>query len=570
MDVTDAEAVRSEVTGEPGKQTALPKVQEDPLLRMSSIKKGPASKDTSASNIVLISLIFFLFFGAVCAALYFFEFFGSWNEESIDYDLITNLPDENIESFTYITAKEDAFKEASSAAGELLGGGLLKEIKKANIAFVQYGGGVSGYAVYLESGQSIPWFAENLGNYLYPSISFSQNKLGIEKKNALGIDYYLIKIPGGDSSQICAWQQGKGIVLLYYNGAKNDDCSSRIGKKSSKKRYEEMLKPAESIRRDLKTDDLPYAQGWFWQKASDPLDSLQTGEKSAYGQMYSDKDGIYFFGAGFEASEKTGQISGLCDGAIIKTSGKETCYTESTGADIPLMPISSAVLYERGIGKYTIYAFAYPKKQDKNTVKKKAEKFIFSAAFSGTEKTWTDHTTPGKKELPASKTRCGNALCESGENCGNCPSDCKCYRGECVNGACRTLPYSIELPSLKNRSWNITYTPLGEKIKVQSDNCFYLDVLYSSGEEIEPYDADVKNCVSAHRVKYNTTGPGAAPWFNWGGCAGLKYFQVTPGTDLVLRVYTEACPGCSCYHPQFNVYDWVGGDWVKFLNKTTE
>jgi hypothetical protein len=137
-----------------------------------------------------------------------------------------------------------------------------------------------------------------------------------------------------------------------------------------------------------------------------------------------------------------------------------------------------------------------------------------------------------------------------------------------VNGTCRNIPYSIELPSVKNRSWNVSYAPVGEKIKVQSDNCFYLDVLSFSGEEIEPYDADVDKCISAHGVRYNATGPGAAPWFNWGGCAGTKYFEVEAGKPVILRVYTESCPGCVCYHPQFNVYDTVGGVWVKYQNES--
>ena len=642
MDGTDAEAVRYEVTGSPDKKPDL-------LTPLNSAKEKK-KQNPSASNIALISLLFLLFFGVVCAALYLFGFFGSWGEESIDYGLITNLPDENIESLVYITAGEDAFKEASSTIGELLGGGLLKEIKKANIAYAQYSDGASGYAVYLETGQSIPGLADKLGNYLYPSLSLSQSKLGIEKKNTQGIDYYLIKTPGGYSSPFCAWQEGRGIVLLYYSGAKNVECSSLIGKKSSKKAFEDRLKQPESISRVLKTDDLPYAQGWFWQKASDSsiLDSLQTEEKTAYGQLFSDKDGIYIFGAGTGLSEKSTRVTGLCEGgSIITSSGKEACYKDSTGSGLSAMSMSSAVSYERGIGEYTIYAFAYPKTQDKESVKKKAEKFIFSAVLQGTEKTWNDHKTltvtvkeeyankpvegahlivykdfdskvaeastdsSGKasfKDLPilyfqmkaekegfdsdssyvsatdtnetiylnsksaqaASKPHCGNAMCESGENCGNCPADCKCYKGECVNGACRTVPYSIELPSVKNRSWNITYKPLGEKIKVQSDNCFYLDVLSSSGEEIEPYDSDVKKCVSAHGVTYNTTGPGAAPWFNWGGCAGTKYFQADPGTDLVLRVYTEACAGCVCYYPQFNVYDMVDGSWVKYKNESGE
>jgi hypothetical protein len=652
MDGTDAEAVRSEVTGEPDNKPDLSNAPLDPLLRLNSAK-APKKENPSSSNIVLISLIFLLFFGTVCAALYLFGFFGSWEEETIDYGLITYLPDDNIESFAYITAKEDAFREASSLAGELLGGGLIKGIKKANIAYAQYAGGSSGYAVYLESGQSIPGFAESLGNYLYPALSLSRNKIGIEKKNARGIDYYLIKPAGDYSVPFCAWQQGGGLVLLYYNnayGASNkEDCNSIVGKKSSKKKFEDLLKNPESIRRDLRTDDQPYAQGWLWFRSSDPKDSLQAAEKTGYGEMYSDKDGIYLFGAGVGLSEKSTQNSGLCEGgSIIKTSGKEACYKNGTGSGIPLMPMSSAVSYERGVGKYAVYAFAYSKNSDKGAIKKKAEKFIFSAGFAGTEKRWTDRKTLTvlvkedvtskpvdgahlvvykdyvkkvaeastdasgsasfkdlpieyfqvkaekegyfsettymystdtdktvflkKKEAspPLSKTKCGDSICESGENCESCPGDCICYKGECVNGACRKVPYSIEMPSGKNRTWNITYTPLGEKIKVQSDKCFYLDVLYPSGEEIEPYDADVKTCVSAHGVKYNATGPGAAPWFNWGGCASTKYFQVNPGTDLILRAYTEACAGCVCYHPQFNVYDMVDGNWVKFLNKSTE
>lgn len=390
MDGTDAEAVRSEVTGLTGRESALPKGSEDPLLRTHSTKTS-ASKDPSASNVVLISAVFMLFFGAVCATLYLSGFFSSWADESIDYDLITNLPDENIVSFAYVTAGEDAFKEASSIAGELLGGGLLEKIKKANIAYAQYGGGASGYAVYLESGQSVPGYAENLQDYLYPSITYSGNKLGIEKKNSLGIDYYLIKSPGQYSDPICAWQQGKGIILLYYSsgygGTNKGDCNSLIGRKYSKKAFEDLLKRPESIRSDLKTDEKPYAQGWLWSGPSDPSipGSLPAEEKTAYGQLFSDKNGIYLFAAAVGPGEKSAQGTGLCEGgSIIRTSGKEACLKDSTGSGISVFSLSSAMSYERGAGEYTIYAFAYPKSRDKESVKKKAERFIFSPGLKGT------------------------------------------------------------------------------------------------------------------------------------------------------------------------------------------
>ncbi|MFZ2455528.1 MAG: hypothetical protein WAX07_03530 [Candidatus Altiarchaeia archaeon] len=40
--------------------------------------------------------------------------------------------------------------------------------------------------------------------------------------------------------------------------------------------------------------------------------------------------------------------------------------------------------------------------------------------------------------------------------------------------------------------------------------------------------------------------------------------MATPGTDPILRAYTEACPGCVCYHPQYNVYDLVKGKWRNY------
>jgi len=45
------------------------------------------------------------------------------------------------------------------------------------------------------------------------------------------------------------------------------------------------------------------------------------------------------------------------------------------------------------------------------------------------------------KEIPA-KAVCGNAICEVGESCSICPSDCKCANGyECIEGIC--LPKAV-------------------------------------------------------------------------------------------------------------------------------
>lgn len=160
---------------------------------------------------------------------------------------------------------------------------------------------------------------------------------------------------------------------------------------------------------------------------------------------------------------------------------------------------------------------------------------------------------------------CGNSICETGENCLTCSNDCKCrYNEVCIDGVCKKEAYSIDLPDEEGMTWNISYTPKSNKIKIKADSCFYLDIFYSSGREIDPYDADVKTCTASGGKIYSTTGNNSASWFIWNGCASTKYYEVEKGSDLILQVHTDSCPSCVCYHPNFYIYEYVDGKWVKY------
>ena len=134
---------------------------------------------------------------------------------------------------------------------------------------------------------------------------------------------------------------------------------------------------------------------------------------------------------------------------------------------------------------------------------------------------------------------CGNGICEEGEDFSNCPEDCLApNQTTCGNGICEP-----EETAMKGYG-QITSCP---------QDCGY---------EIDPYDADVDTCINSKGIEYSTTGPKSASWFLWGNCAKEKYYQVEKGKILRFHVYTDSCPGCVCYFPDFDVYEYQDGKWV--------
>jgi len=161
--------------------------------------------------------------------------------------------------------------------------------------------------------------------------------------------------------------------------------------------------------------------------------------------------------------------------------------------------------------------------------------------------------------------RCGDRKCDANETCQTCPVDCRCSYGyECVDGECVKEILSVDLPDKEGMTWNLSYTPGSDRIKISSSRCFYLDIFDSEGNEIDPYDADVEFCTASGGKIYSTTGKNSASWFNWGGCASTKYYEVEKGDELTLRIHTDSCPSCVCYHPDFNIYEEIDGRWVKY------
>jgi hypothetical protein len=92
------------------------------------------------------------------------------------------------------------------------------------------------------------------------------------------------------------------------------------------------------------------------------------------------------------------------------------------------------------------------------------------------------------------------------------------------------------------------------------------DISDSEGEEsleIYPYDADVAYCRDSKGVEHPTTGRESASWFEWGGCANNKYYNVVSGEQLVFHVHTDSCSGCLCYYPNFSIYEYRKENWEK-------
>jgi len=90
--------------------------------------------------------------------------------------------------------------------------------------------------------------------------------------------------------------------------------------------------------------------------------------------------------------------------------------------------------------------------------------FVYSQSITldvepNTQYMWWVHTldsegvwsSPTLSYFKCVSTQCGNGVCESGENCSNCPSDCPCPSGQvCQNGTCVTPQPTNNLPSATN------------------------------------------------------------------------------------------------------------------------
>lgn len=127
---------------------------------------------------------------------------------------------------------------------------------------------------------------------------------------------------------------------------------------------------------------------------------------------------------------------------------------------------------------------------------------------------------------------CGNGNCDSGEDSSTCPQDCVTKTANCGNGICES----------------------DEAIGICPSDC---------GTEIYPYSSDVQKCVDSTGNNWPASGYGYAPWFIWGGCSRMKYYNVNANEAMAFYVYTDSCPDCVCNHPNFYVYENIEGSWVK-------
>jgi hypothetical protein len=190
---------------------------------------------------------------------------------------------------------------------------------------------------------------------------------------------------------------------------------------------------------------------------------------------------------------------------------------------------------------------------------------------------------------------CGNGICDTGEgeDIINCPQDCCesdctakydsiCYSrcnnfntcsffNSIVASACDANQINTKI--VYNSTHTVTccegspQTTCGNEICEPGETSI---VSYGQvttcpedcGYEIDPYYADVDYCISSDGVIFSTTKPPSAPWFIWGNCAREKYYNVIKGEKLRLHVYTDACPGCVCYYPDFDIYEYQNNSWI--------
>jgi peptidoglycan hydrolase-like protein with peptidoglycan-binding domain len=101
------------------------------------------------------------------------------------------------------------------------------------------------------------------------------------------------------------------------------------------------------------------------------------------------------------------------------------------------------------------------------------------------------------------------------------------------------------------------------RIYNDSDSDFSIISTTTVEYEVNPYDADVKTCMDSAGKVWPATGEGSADWFVWGGCTHNKYYFVNPGQQLRLHAYTDSCPGCVCYFPNFYLYEYENGNWIQ-------
>jgi hypothetical protein len=153
---------------------------------------------------------------------------------------------------------------------------------------------------------------------------------------------------------------------------------------------------------------------------------------------------------------------------------------------------------------------------------------------------------------------CGDYKCTGTENCNSCPTDCKCA----------TNAHTVDLPNEKGRNWNIPYKPAAEKIKITASGCFYLDIFDKDGKEVDPVQAlrgttELEVCRDAGGKTWPTTGSNSESWFNWGGCADTKIYDVAVNQELVLKPATDDCSSCVCYIPDFDIYEERESGWIK-------
>ncbi len=80
-------------------------------------------------------------------------------------------------------------------------------------------------------------------------------------------------------------------------------------------------------------------------------------------------------------------------------------------------------------------------------------------------------------------------------------------------------------------------------------------------QQVWPSGSAGSKCVNSKGKTLPKSGPGAATWFNYGGCGSWKTFPAIPDVLHRLRATGDSCGGCMLWHVGFHIQEDFGAGW---------